>query len=811
MKALLRDLRYGWRMLAKAPGFAAVAMLTLALGIGASTAISTVVYGVLFRSLPFPHADRIVQLAELSQGQLGEMDVTAPQLQTLRENSQPFEFLAGYTDVGFNVAAGNAAEHVRGMPVSADYFQVLGVHPALGRDFLPEEDRGNGQRVAIISHDLWSRRFAGDPGMPGRKILLNGDPYTVIGVMPQGFDPRVSADFNTGMAADVWVPLALVSKTVGTGENIGVIARLKPTVTPPQLQSQMSLVTQKFRKDYPHDLSAQGSMDFLPYQFMIGGEVRPYLLVLFGAIGFVLLIACANVANLLLARGSSRGREIALRLSLGATRARLVQQLLCESLWIALGGGALGLFVANGGLRALLAIAPVGLPRVGDIHLDGGILAFALLLSLLTGLLFGLAPAIYVTNASLAEALKEGAVKASSGKGRARFRQGLVVGEFALALVLLTGSGLMITTFVKLMNTSPGFDSHHVLTLQFWLTGSKYTTTAEVTNYYRTVVQRIEALPGVEAAGIVAAGLPLERGGNNGVRIAGPQESKYVFSNYREVSPGYFRAVGIPLQEGRGILESDAGGSSQVVVINQAFAKAYFAGRSPLGGHVYVDQVPREVIGVVRDVKSYLDRQAPPATFVPAAQVAYDTSRMFEGWFPRSIAVRTSLDPLRLSRSVREAVAAVDPLVPVGRILSMDQLASRSVALRSFMMLLLSGFGGVALLLASVGIYGVVSYSVSQRTREIGVRMSLGARPSDVSRMILQYGLRLAMAGAVLGGGAALALTRLLQGLLYGVSMRDPLIFLSVTVLLLGVSLAACYIPACRAMRIDPIVALRYE
>jgi putative ABC transport system permease protein len=811
MKTLWQDLRYGWRVLAKAPGFTMVAVLTLALGIGANTAISTVVYGVLFRPLPFPQSDRIVQLAETFEGQPGEMDVTARQLQRLREYGQHFERIAGYTDVGFNVAAGNEAEHVRGMPVSAEYFQVLGVHPAAGRDFLLEEDRGDGQRVAVISHALWLRRFAGDPGTIGHEVLFNGDPYTVIGVMPDGFEPRANSEFNSGIAVDVWVPLALVAKTVGSGENIGVVARLKPGVTRAQVEAQMSLVTQEFRKEFPDDVSARQSMGFLPYQFMIGADVRPYLLVLLGAIGFVLLIACANVANLLLARGGSRGREIAVRLAMGATRARLVQQLLSESILIALAGGVLGFAVANAGLGSLLTMAPVSLPRLSDIRLDGWIFGFTLLVSVLTGLLFGLAPAVYTTNATLSEALKEGAGKASAGAGRARLRQGLVMGEFALSLVLLTGAGLMIATFAKLLNTNPGFDPHRVLTMQFWLNGSTYNTTPEVTNYYRSVVQRIESLPGVEAAGIVAAGLPLERGGNNGVRIAGSHESAWLASNYREVSAGYFRAMGIALREGRGILESDTESSNQVVVINEAFAQKYLAGRSALGEHVYVNRVPREVVGVVADVKSYLDRPAPPATFIPAAQVSYETSRIFEGWFPRSIAVRTNLDPLRLSRAVREAVVAVDPLVPAGRILSMDQLLSRSLALRSFMMLLLSVFGGLALLLASVGIYGVISYAVSQRTREIGVRMALGARPADVSRMILTEGLKLVLGGVVLGVGAALLLTRLLEGMLYGVSMRDPLIFVLVNLLLVGVSLVASYVPARRAMRVDPIVALRYE
>ena len=811
MSTVWQDLRYAVRVLAKSPGFTVLAVLTLALGIGANTAVSTVVYGVLLRPLPFPEPDRIVQLAETAEGQSGEMDLTSLQLQRLREHGQFFESIAGYTDVGFNVAAGNEAAHVRGMPVSADYFQVLRVHPAAGRDFLPEEDRGDGQRVAIISHAFWLRRFAGDPGTVGQKVLLNGDPYTVIGVMPDGFDPRASSDFSAGIAADVWVPLALVAKTVGSGENIGVVARLKPGLSRAQVDAQMSLITQEFRKQFPGDVSARQAIAFLPYQFMIGSDVRPYLLVLLGAIGFVLLIACANVANLLLAQGGSRGREIAVRIAMGATRPRLVQQLLSESLLIALAGGVLGLAVANAVLGWLLALAPVSLPRLSDIHLDAGIFGFTLLVSVLTGILFGLAPAIYTTNTTLSEALKEGSGKASAGAGRARLRQSLVVGEFALSLVLLAGAGLMIATFAKLMNTSPGFDPHRVLTMQFWLTGSRYKSTPEVANYYQSVVQKIEAWPGVEAAGIVAAGLPLERGGNNGVRIAGQHQSDWLASNYREASPGYFRAMGIALREGRGILDSDTGDSNQVVVINEAFAQKYLSNRNALGEHVYVNGVPREVVGVVADVKSYLDRPSEPTTFIPGAQTSYEGSKIWEGWFPRSIVVRASGNPLRLSKSVREAVAAVDPLVPTGAVRSMDQMLAHSVGLRSFMMMLLSIFGGLALVLASVGIYGVISYAVSQRTREIGVRMALGARPADVLRMILAEGLKLVAVGVALGVAAALMLTRLLEGMIYGVSMRDPLIFVLVNLLMVAVSLAACYVPALRATRVDPITALRYE
>jgi predicted permease len=811
MRSTWQDLRYAIRVLVKSPGFTAVAVLTLALGIGANTAIFTVVYGVLLRPLPFPQPDRIVQLAETYRADSDEMDLSWNELEHLREYSQLFEQIAGYTDVGFNLATGTEAEHVRGVPASAEYFQVLGVHPALGRDFFPEEDRGNGQRVAILSHELWLRRFGGDAAVIGRKILLSGDAFTVIGVMPAGFDPRANSELNPGTRADVWVPLALVAKSAGSGENISVIARLKQGVTREQLQSQMDVVTRDFRVRYPNVVGKELVMSFRPYQSMIGAGMRPFLLILLGAIGFVLLIACANVANLFLARGSSRGKEIAVRVAMGASRARIVRQLLTESLLIALAGGALGLLVANAGLGSLLTMAPSNLPRLSDIRIDGWVFAFTLLISILTGVVFGIAPALYATKTNLSETLKEGEGRASAGAGRARLRQGLVIGELALSLVLLTGAGLMIATFERLMNTSPGFDAHHVLTVQFWLTGSKYNSTPEIMKFYRAVEQRIEALPGVTAGGVVAAGLPLERGGNNGVRIAGAKESEWISMDYREITPDYFQTIGTPLKQGRGITEADSEASNSVVVINEAAARKYFPDRSSLGEHLYVSGVLCEVVGVVGDVKSHVDQPAEPTTFVPAAQAKLGTSNLFEGWFPRSIVVRTKGDPLLLNRALREAVAATDPLVPTGAIRSMDQVLSRSLALRSFMMLLLSIFGALALVLAAVGIYGVIAFAVSQRTREIGVRMALGARPADVLRMVLREGMTLVAAGVALGIVASLMLTRLLEGMVYGVKVRDPLIFAVVNLLMVAVSLAACYIPARRATRVDPLEALRYE
>jgi len=809
MTSLWQDIRYGLRVLRKSPGFTAVAVMTLALGIGANTAIFTVVYGVLLRPLPFPQPDRIVMLAQTYKEQVDEDGLTATQLNRLRRYGQPFEYIAGYTQVGYNLTAGKAAEHLRGMPVSAEYFRVLGVHPMLGRNFLDEEDRGDGQPVAIVSYALWMRRLQGESAKTGQTILLNGEPFTVVGVMPREFAPLGDERAPDSGAPDIWTPLALVAKTAGDGENISVLARLKAGVTRAQLTTQMNVVTEDFRREYPNDVGPELQLTFVPYQRMVGLNERPYLFVLFGAIGFVLLIACANVANLLLARLGLRGREISVRIAMGASRGRIFQQLLTESVLIALAGGALGLLAAYLGLGSLLAIAPADLPRAASIHLDTAAFAFTFLVSLLTGVIFGLAPALKTTSVSVGESLKEGG-RTGPSAGRRRLRQGLFIAEFAISLVLLTGAGLMIVTFSKLLHSDPGFNPQPILSMQYWLTGSKYNSSAEIGTFNSTLIQRLQSLPGVEAAGVIAAGLPLERGGNKAIGIAGKPNSDWS-TDYREITPGYFQAMGIPVRQGRAFSDSDSESAARVVIVNEAFVRKLFPERSALGERLLHGNTVAEIVGVVGDVKSYLDQPAPPTWFVPAAQASYGTSKLFEGWFPRSVVLRAGLNPLSLTHTMREAFAAVDPLVPTGPVRSMQQVLSRSLALRSFLMTLLSLFASLALLLASVGIYGVVAYAVSQRTREIGVRMALGARRADVLRLVLTEAMKLILAGVALGVAAALALTKAIASLLYGVSAADPLILASVILLLVLVSLAACYVPARRAVRVDPMVALRYE
>jgi putative ABC transport system permease protein len=819
MKSLWQEIRFGLRVLAKSPGFTVTAVLTLALGIGANTAIFTVVYGVLLRPLPFPQPERIVQLASTYKDETNGMSVTATQLRRLNDYSSPFQYVAGITEVGYNLAVGNTAVHIQGMPAGADYFRVLGVSPEIGRDFVPADDAGEGEHVAIVTYNLWQHYLAADPNPIGKPILLNGVPFTVIGVMPRSFATVGQSGSPDSSAPDVWTPLALVAKTMGSGENIDVLARLKPGATPAELATNNSLIAQDFHREFPEDVADGVHIDFLPYQRMIGMDVRVYLFVLLGAIGFVLLIACANVANLLLARGGLRGREIAVRISLGASPRRIIRLLLVESMLVAVAGGLLGLLIAAFGMNSLLALAPVDLPRATDIHLDAVAFAFAFLVALLTGALFGTAPALDATRVNLSESLKEGVGRSSASPIRTRLRKMLVVGEFAVSLVLLTGAGLMIATFSRLLHTDPGFNPHPVLSMQFWMIGSRYTSTPQVQNFNQSLIARLESIPGVEAAGVVAAGLPLQRGGNNGIKLIGSTDTEWHSVDYREITPGYFRAMGISLRDGRSFSEADSNANARVAIVNESFARQFFPQKSAVGEHIALGgKDDSEIVGVVRDVKSYLDQPAPPTTFIPAAQASFGTSQLFEGWFPRTVVVRVStsaagkaIDPLSLTRAVRDAFTDVDPLIPVGSTRSMEQVLSRSLALRNFMRKLLSAFAILALLLAAIGIYGVISYAVSQRTREIGVRMALGATPAGMLRLILSESLQLILLGVGIGVAVALGLTRMLASMLYGVSSTDPLIFLSVTVLLIVIALAACLIPARRAMRIDPMVALRHE
>ncbi|HEV2498407.1 MAG TPA: ABC transporter permease [Terriglobia bacterium] len=814
MNTILDDLRFGLRMFGKNPGFTIVAIITLALGIGANTAMFSVVYGVLLRPLPYPHPDRIAMLSRTYRGQVDYPAFGSREFAFWQERRKPFAYLSASTDVGFNLAGGSHAERVEGLRVSSEYFHVLGIQPVLGRDFRAEEDRLGGANVVILSNGLWRTQFGADPRVIGKAILLDGNPYTVVGVMPAGFASLP--------AAEVWTTIGQVAHTIGSGANYEVMGRLKAGVTREQASAFLDAFSAgyvgQFLTHIREDQAKQIGFGVFPRQYVlsVGENYRTPLLVLLSAIGFVLLIACVNVANLQMARASTRNREIAVRTALGAGRWRLFRQLLTENVLLGFAGGAVGLFVAEWGLHFLLLLAPADLPRANQIFLDRWALGFTALVAIATGILFGLAPALAASKTNLNESLKEGSGRSSMGRSRRRLAGGLISVEFALSLVLLISAGLLIKTFAKLFWTDPGFDPHHVLSMQIWTTGGHYKSQAELANFYESMVDRIQRIPGVRGATVITAGLPLERGGNLGVQIDG--RAPWRGTDYREVTPGYFSVMGIPLLRGRHFTGSDSADATKVAVINQTFAGRYFPGRDPLGAHIALSDGAqpgisnvRLVAGVAGDIKSEMNKPVPPTVFIPVAQADYGTDQLFQGWYPTSILLRAAGNPLALSRQVERAVKDANPDLPVGHVRSMEQVLSVSLAFQRLLMTLMSLFAGLALVLAAVGIYGVLSYWVSQQTREIGIRMALGARKEDILRAMIRRGLGLAAAGIGIGLAAALLLSRLIASQLYGVKPDDPVTFVSVSIVLAAVALFACYIPARRATKVDPIVALRYE
>jgi putative ABC transport system permease protein len=799
-------------MLLKKPVFTAIAVLALALGAGANTAIFSVVNGVLLRPLPYKDPDKLVRLGEWSK-QVPGMSISYPNFKDWRERNRVFDGLAATQFDSYNLTGGDEAERLQGRNVSYNFFDVLGVVPSAGRSFRADEDRAGAPRVCMLSHGLWQRRFGGDRKIIGKPLSLSGESYTVVGVLPQ--------DYRFGTQTDVFVPLGLKED----GENmrprdnhpgIYAVARLKDGVGFGQAEAEMKAVAAQLAAEYPKENSGN-SVTLTPLREYFVGDVRASLLVLLAAVGFVLLIACANVANLLLARAASRAREIAVRKAMGASRWRIVRQLLTESVMLSAVGGVVGLLLAMWGVDVLRRATTDLLPTTADVGLDRNVLFFTFGVSLLTGILFGLAPALQASKPDLSESLKEGGRSGADGAARNRVRSLLVVAEVALSLVLLVGSGLLVRSFLLLRETDTGFDEENLLTLQL-----SYRVGAgegqKAVNFFRAVEEKVRALPGVRAVA-VSNGVPLLGSSETSFQIKGrpPAEpGKRPMTVAFWTTPGHLDALGVRLLRGRFIDEHDTTGSQSVTVIDEELARMYFPGEDPVGqyfeGNREMGMPDDLIIGVVGHVKNYgLDSPGPVQ-----AQIYRARAQVPEKFQPLlaervTLLVRTFQEPESLTAPVRRAVQEVDPNQPVFNVQTMGQVVSDSIAPQRLSMMLLIIFAGVAVVLAAVGIYGVMSYAVAQRTHEIGVRMALGAQGGDVLRMVVRQGMVLVVAGVGVGLAGSVALTRLMSGLLYGVSATDPLTFAGVPVLLFLVALVACLVPARRATKVDPMEALRYE
>ena len=806
MGTIWQDVKYGARMLAKRKGFTLVAASALALGIGANTAIFSVVNAVLLRPLPFPESERLVKLyvTDARRG-VTKYPTSYLNFSDWRSQNTSFEAVAAHASTGASVRAGDKPESVEGVYVTADLFRVLGASPLLGRTFLPEEEAPD-SRVVVLSHEMWRKRFNSDTSIINRQVAFDGVPTTVVGVMPEGFQFPVEV-----VGPEYWQPLNPKSEmNLERGQNyLSVVGRLKPNVSLAEAQAEMATIAARLEQQYTEKNAGRG-INLVPLHEDIVGDVRPALLVLLGAVGLVLLIACANVANLTLARAASRSREIAIRAALGASRLRVARQLLTESLLLALGGGLAGLLLAVWGVEALGAAIPADIPRAAETGIDPVVLLFTLFVALLTGVVFGLAPALRASKSDFNEALKEGSRGSTEGFRSNRLRGLLVVSEVALSLVLLVGAGLLVRSFLELRNVRPGFEPQNLLTAGIGLPQNKYPSEASQAAFYKQVLERVSALPGVKAVGGVE---PLPMSGNNWsttVTVEGrpaPPPGQRQRTQTRVVSPGYHRAMGIPLLRGRLFTEQDTAASPKVVVVSESFARQIFPGEEAVGKRVKPTLAPNftaEIVGVVGDVKHRaLDETPSPELYASYQQAP----QPFLALVVRAEPAVTA----GLTNSIREAVLQIDADQPLYNVKTMDELLSDTVAGRRFQMTLLGLFAAVALALASVGVFGVMSYSVTRRTHEIGVRVALGAQRRDVLRLVVGQGMALVGAGIALGLAASLALTRLIAALLYGVSASDPLIYSAVALLLATVALLACYLPARRAAKVDPMVALRYE
>jgi putative ABC transport system permease protein len=809
MGILLRDIRYGFRMLLKAPVFSSVAILSLALGIGANTAIFSVINALLIKSLPYaePEGLALVWGASLDEGSIRDQ-VSATDVADYRAQNSVFEDVTTYGGWSATLMGEGEPERIQGMQVGDGYFSIMRGSPILGRVFTPEEQQEGNDFVIILSHALWQRRFSGDPDIAGKKIILSGRPYTIVGVMPPEFRPLPQTLVDA--RAEFYRPVAeSYDNEQRSSRHLRAIARLKPGVSVSQAQADLDAIAARLASEYPADNTNYGVRLVTITEDTVG-DLRKSLLMLLGAVGCVLLIACANVANLLLARATARHKEMAIRTALGANRGRITRQLLTESLLVAVIGGGLGLLLSLWGTELVEALGRAVFPMLGQINIDWRVLVFTLGTSLLTGILFGLVPALQAARTDLNAGLKEGG-RGSGASARSALRGALVVAEVALALVLLVGSGLLIKSVYRLRDVSPGFDARNLLTMRYSLPGVKYNDRAMRTGFYQQAESRLKATGGVEGAGFVSV-LPLSRNfDGRGLMVEDypkPRGEEINVDLYI-ASPGYLRAMQIPLLQGRGLEDSDGADRPEIVLINETMARALWPGHDPIGKRIKFPgsqsnpQPWRTVVGVVGDVRQYgLDREAPMQIYLPVAQ--FSTTVM-------SLVVRTSGDALAMAGAVKKEIHEIDKDLAAFEVATMDELLAETIALRRFSMTLLIIFALVAMSLAAIGIYGVISYSISQGTHELGVRIALGATASDILKLVLKQGMAMTGLGMAIGLVAAYGLTRLLSSLLYDVTATDPATFAIVSALLAGVALAATYIPARRATRIDPMVALRHE
>lgn len=810
MGEILQDLRFGWRMLARNPGFTAVAIIALALGIGANTAIFSVVDAVVLRPLPIHQPGRVVAVHEhFTQIGLPSIGVSAPDFEDLSRRTDVFENTAVISSRNFNLTGAGQPERVVGFLVSSGFFPLMGVKPVLGRWFLPSEDKPGASHVAVISEGLWKGTFGSDPKIIGKTITLDDGDYSVVGVMPASFDlPNLSPD--------LWTPLALTPAQLDPVKErshqwLYMLARIRPNVTMAQAQAAVNSVAQRLMREYPNFFPPHVGYGMKVVQLLpdLIGNTGKFLFVLLAAVGFVLLIACSNVANLMLARATARSREMAVRAAMGAGRLRIVRQLLTESVLLSAVGGAMGFFLAVWGVELLKAAGPRNVPRLNEASVDGLVLAFTAVASLAAGVLFGLAPALDASKVNLHETLKEGGRSGSTGAARQRLRGLLVIGEVALTLVLLVGCFLMIESFRRLLDVNPGFDPHNVLTLQTTLPEAQYSKPGQIARFYNNLLDRVSRLPGVETAGAIDA-LPFSQFGNSGsFLIEGKPPSRgeiLPHADVRRVMPGLFSTLRIPLKRGRVFTDGDTASSPRVALIDDVLAREYWPHQDPIGHRVaMVSSTPQwyTVVGIVGNVRNRgFSAPRKGVLYFPLAQ--WPKTHM-------SIVVRSASNPAGLAGAVRQAVENIDREQPVYAVKTMEQYVSESVTDQRLAVFLLAAFAGLALILAAVGIYGVISYSVSQRTHEIGVRAALGAQQGDILRLVMGQGLRLVLLGAIAGIISALALTRLMASLLYGVNPADPLTLIVVSFVLTAAAMLACYIPARRATKVDPTIALRHE